>query len=111
MDPTILDGFNRIGDFDQLAGRGFGIGVGAIGGEFHDGLGSRRRFIVNSILEHCRSRQSSTWVSNRSLGYFAKYSWASLRACEISRVNLSLTYGSRGMDVFKRGRKRLAIRR
>jgi hypothetical protein len=34
MDATILHGFDRIGDFNQLAGGGFRVSVGARGGEF-----------------------------------------------------------------------------
>ena len=34
-DSSVLDSFNRVGDFDKLAGRGFRIGVGAFGGVFH----------------------------------------------------------------------------
>jgi hypothetical protein len=30
MDPAVLDGFDRIGDLDQLAGGGFRVGVGAV---------------------------------------------------------------------------------
>jgi hypothetical protein len=35
MDAAVLDGFDRIGEFDQLARGGFRVGVGASGGEFH----------------------------------------------------------------------------
>jgi len=35
MDATILHGFDRIGDLDQLAGGGFGVRVGTSSGEFH----------------------------------------------------------------------------
>jgi len=35
VDPAVLNGFNRIGEFEQLAGRGFRVGVGAGGGELH----------------------------------------------------------------------------
>jgi len=35
VDPAVLDGFDRVGDLDQLAGRGFRGGVGAGSGEFH----------------------------------------------------------------------------
>jgi hypothetical protein len=72
MDPAVLNGLDRIGEFDQVAGGGFLGTVGTDGGEFRDGLGSRRRFTVNSILEHSGSRQLSTSASNRSFGYCAK---------------------------------------
>lgn len=32
---TVLDGLNGIGDLDQLAGGSFGVGIGAVDGEFH----------------------------------------------------------------------------
>ncbi len=30
MDPAVLDGFDRIGELDQLAGGGFRVGLGAV---------------------------------------------------------------------------------
>jgi hypothetical protein len=50
MDPAIPHGLDRIGEFDQLAGSGFRVGVGALGCEFHQAgpTRSRCRFMVNS---------------------------------------------------------------
>ena len=50
VDATILHGFNRVGELDQLAGGDFRISIGANSGEFH-GLVRLR----NGPIEDCFS--------------------------------------------------------
>jgi hypothetical protein len=44
-DPAILYRLNRVGDLNRLAGYGFSVRVGAIGGKIHGAFGSLRCFI------------------------------------------------------------------
>jgi hypothetical protein len=59
--PAVLHGPDRIGDFDQLAGGYFRIGVGALGGELHaaalSSLSAPHATIINP--SSATSRQSA----------------------------------------------------
>ena len=72
-------------------------------------IGSRSRFIVNSMFCDCRWRQLSTSVWYRCLGKRSEYSAASFLAAVRSRVNFSRINGVSGHALLKRSSAGQAI--
>jgi hypothetical protein len=55
VNAAVLNGFNRVGDLDQLAGGFFRVGVGAIRGKFHQAISMRAR---QDVICHAVCRKS-----------------------------------------------------